>query len=278
MLRRRAFTLVEFLIVIAIIAVLIALLLPAIQKIRESALRLQSMNNIKQIILATHNFANTHTERLPTIDGRPGSANHGKSVFQALLPYIEQGDAYLQQRRLNPGNSAPMVPTLISPADPTFQIGQPWPVSSYAANAQVFYNNPSLATTFQDGTSNTIAFAEHYSMCNSSLFLYEVTAVGLGFQARRATFADGGPLIKPSFFDVYPVTKGIPPQTLGDMAGYSFQVAPSLKKCDPFVAQTPHSSGMLAAMADGSIRPLATGISATLYWGMVTPAGGEVVE
>src|SRR5690242_10852030 len=100
---RLGFTLIELLVVIAIIAVLIGLLVPAVQKVREAAARTQCANNLKQMGLALHNYANGHQE-LPT--GGEGTdftrAPAGPSVFDThstftmLLPYVEQDNVFRQ--------------------------------------------------------------------------------------------------------------------------------------------------------------------------------------
>ena len=117
--RTRGFTLIELLVVIAIIAILVAILLPAVQKAREAANRSRCLNNIKQMVLGLHNYHDSHnafppgiiSTRVPsnvdlsqtgakTIDGTEATDNrfglslHGTSWVLHLLPYIEQDNLY----------------------------------------------------------------------------------------------------------------------------------------------------------------------------------------
>ncbi len=284
---RQAFTQIELLVVIAIIAVLIGLLLPAVQKVREAAARMRSTNNIRQCILAMHNYAEGDRP-FPSLDGsRTPSMN---SLMFELLPYVEEGNFYRQCVESGHSTSAHTVKMYLSPADPTIDpsnegLGE----ASYAANAFTLQKECRLGSSFLDGTSNTIAFAEHYALGGRTQFswfhtdAFELPYPGAAAdRLHRATFAE--PRIVPSIRpypllppDVFPVTSGNPPTSNGSVPGLTFQVRPTPGECDYRLAQTPHAGGMLVAMFDGSVRTLAPGTAPAVYWGMVTPAGGEVI-
>jgi prepilin-type N-terminal cleavage/methylation domain-containing protein len=186
--RWRAFTLIELLVVIAIIAILIGLLLPAVQKVREAAARMESQNNLKQMALALHScqdahkklpFPNSFFPRATPADWNVRPLNHG-TVFFHILPYVEQDNAYKQITDFS-WNSQAVVPIYIAPGDPTAPTsGRHWGnrgAVSYAANGYALGNMGSYTwrddsaislpkIVSQDGTSNTIAFGERFAQCH----------------------------------------------------------------------------------------------------------------
>jgi prepilin-type N-terminal cleavage/methylation domain-containing protein len=109
--RRKGFTLIELLVVIAIIAVLIGLLLPAVQKVREAAARAQSQNNLKQIGIGVHNIASIYNGLEPASSGQFPKAGYHGTIFFHLLPHVEQDNIY----RLVSGTT----PTVLAPPSPT---------------------------------------------------------------------------------------------------------------------------------------------------------------
>ena len=299
--RRRGYTLIELLVVIAIIAILIGLLVPAVQKVRESANRAQCSNNLKQIALATHNYHDVNRHLPPGIGYTPLADNGvwGNHLFH-LLPYLEQDGLYksaLGPVKLSsgtvtihwPGNNSvysQSVPTFVCPSDPSVGPGGvvtvkgiSWGTSSYAVNIQVSAGGPGnpqgktclLAIT--DGTSNTILYAEKYSLCTSTSLALD--GGNLWAYCATAVFDLPPPMEPP--YKLYHPTFGGGPYTSGPGSRFQVQPTPFQGNCDPRRASTAHTGGMQVCLADGSVRTLAPSMSGLTWWATVTPSGGEVL-
>jgi prepilin-type N-terminal cleavage/methylation domain-containing protein len=186
---RCAFTLVELLVVIAIIAVLIGLLLPAVQKVREAAQRSRCQNNLKQIGLAVHGYHDANGFLPPawngysaTLSGRLSPATPRQGMLPGtlhfyILPFIEQASLYQQATTpygsMTAGVFDKNVPIYLCPSDPsrdqvkTSMSGTKAAFTNYSANLMVFDPNRmgSITTNLPDGTSNTVIMGERWQTC-----------------------------------------------------------------------------------------------------------------
>jgi prepilin-type N-terminal cleavage/methylation domain-containing protein len=197
--RRRGFTLVELLVVIAIIAVLIGLLLPAVQKVRQAAARASCQNNLKQLGLAVHNYhaANGalpcgNTNQAPFSVPSGGQALSGTvftSLLFDLLPFVEQDVLYQAGLANYASASATPLKVFTCPADPHpisafmgggshvgggfVSVAIPAAGANYAGNLRCFpRRGTTLSQVFQEGTSNTVMLSERLQQCTGFLSLW----------------------------------------------------------------------------------------------------------
>jgi prepilin-type N-terminal cleavage/methylation domain-containing protein/prepilin-type processing-associated H-X9-DG protein len=263
--RRPGFTLLETLVVIAIIGVLLALLLVAVQKVRGRAGGLDCANNLRQLALAANHAQGDHGTFPPGFHFWPteGPPSPLAGPLWHLLPYVEQ--SALHDKPLLADAAAPRLRLFQCPSDPTASSGNP--TSSYLLNEYLF-DGVTRAKDLTDGASNTALFCETYADCGGSNPVYwsnsSATTLLMYAPNDEATFR-----ANPSK-TVYSVRNtGGCSATVGDNA------------------QASHANGAHLAMADGSVRAVLKtsadqfasapgGRKVTNWAAAFTPRAGEV--
>ena len=296
--RRRGFTLIELLVVIAIIAVLVSLLLPAVQQAREAARRTQCRNNLKQLGVALHNYHTAYNVFPPGyVAGAawPATTN-GWSFYSQLLPYLDQSPLF-DKINFNlpvedPANQplvAVNLPALICPTD---QIGGTFSITdavgnvvipsaapiSYAAtvgddaseadgptgNGTFYRNSRTRIADIIDGTSTTVLAGER----------------AFGFTNGTWAGAPNNGLVRAGPFNPWQFATANSPVFFLVHNNWINILTDSDGGLDDFSSF--HTGGVLLVFADGSVRSIANitsdGPLRKAFWAMGTRAGKEVVQ
>jgi prepilin-type N-terminal cleavage/methylation domain-containing protein len=295
--RWRGFTLIELLVVIAIIAILIGLLLPAIQKVRAAAARSQSTNNIKQMNLGVQNLNDTYNV-LPRMDGYfpangfivgKGGDMTGTPFFW-MLPFLEQTNAYnaLLASHNDSWYCSYLVKTFISPADSSAPASgfpdtqSPRAGISYAANEYAFApvistpaptGNPPMSTAY----GGTPARVKQGGVNRIPASLPDGTSNTISFAERRMMCPQsGGSIFYWGETGGGCNRVGTNPVAIGSCpAFYSLflpQFNPPVNACNPCLLNSNTDGGILVGLFDGSVKLVAQGISGMTY-PSTTPSG-----
>jgi prepilin-type N-terminal cleavage/methylation domain-containing protein len=286
--RRAGFTLIELLVVIAIIAILIGLLLPAVQKIREAANRMSSSNNLKQICLACHNASDTVGSLPPGVGFWPGDEDWSTggwgpapvklgASFVFLLPYVEQDNFWKKFPSMNSfdgwwDNTWANTPKVYrNPSDASYKGGRSdigMPVLCYAANAAAIGNfgytlgddttprsyRADIGSGFPDGTSNTVLFGERFAMPGWNT-------------------AWGNALMWPWGWDT--------PMPIFNCHNWQLTLTPQVgvpyPQADPNRLNSAHPGLCLVGLADGSVRGVKDSISPETWRRACLPNDGLVL-
>jgi prepilin-type N-terminal cleavage/methylation domain-containing protein len=297
---RRGFTLIELLVVIAIIAILIGLLLPAVQKVREAAARAKCLNNLKQLGIALHNYQSREGVFPPGYTDLNPDPNSDASQDQGpgwgwaayLLNDLEQGNVYNQINFNQNVGASPASQTVLTiflcPSDqrlPTFGVsayGAPLnspPIATVAQgnytacngiretdsypgnNTGAFLRNRRMSVAdISDGLSNTIFIGEHNMGHSRTTWAGSVRGAGV-----------------PALEDSDPVGTAAMAQALCLNHGHRSHLPNDPSVTDPDVFHSLHPSGINFLLGDGSVRNVPPSVNGIIYENLLSRADGNPI-
>lgn len=292
------FTLIELLVVIAIIAILIGLLLPAVQKVREAAAKMTCQNNLKQLSLAMHGYHDAYL-KLPQPTGKAPDLCCWGTWVVLVMPYIELNNLFVLYKnwggndttgdRYNTGTNATNVTTkrmkvMTCPSDTPQAPFSDIKSHNYAVNfgnttySQTTYNGVTFGgAPFYYGASKDVKMTDITDGTSNTLIVGEVIQ-GVGSDLRGFTWWSDAT----QFTAHWQPNTSIPDRIY--TATYCNNVAPN-PPCavttggfpTQFAARSRHTGGVSAGLADGSVRFFTNSIDLNVWRALSTSAGGEVI-
>jgi prepilin-type N-terminal cleavage/methylation domain-containing protein len=293
--KRPAFTLIELLVVIAIIAILVGLLLPAVQRVREAANLISCQNNLKQIGLAMQHYHDTQKSfpvgyydptSWPQLDNGPG---WGWGAY--LLPYLEQDNVYrLINFRLDVGDPANAVPRAtflkcyFCPSDLSTQ-DNTYTITDGGSNSWVIAQASYVACNGNDGVDDftTPPHTGAFIRAVKGFKIADITdglsnTLFVGDRTARLSYCTwiGGPTGAINPFLLAPGNYGAEVTLLMCHAGLTGPNAQGVFDADS--TSSPHRVGVPFVFGDGSVHFLSNTINISVWMALATRAGGEAIS